>query len=255
MKKVMLIGEFNEDTRQINESLSAYCRVQLCADSVDIVEGMLKLFVPDLVMISLIGANDIHEEIFSLLAREIPDVPVMALGSRIDEKNLIDVGLLPDERIRFLCCSINQEDIVARAREILRIGDSGAASDGLKKILVVDDSPAMLRTVQAMLSEKYKVTFATSGPQAIGAIAKSRPDLILLDYDMPVCDGKMTLQMLRSEEGTKDIPVVFLTGCADSDHVREVLAFRPQGYLLKPPSVDRLISTIEEALAEAEEKK
>jgi len=255
MKKVILIGKFNETTRQINDSLSSYCRVQLCADNVDIVEGMLKLFVPDLVMVSLVGIRTVHEEIFSLLSRDIPDIPLMVIGSRYDEQDLTDAGFLPDERIRFLRYPLEQEDIAARAKEILQIHESSGSSDGLKKILAVDDSPAMLRTVQGMLAEKYKVTFATSGPQAIAAIAKSRPDLILLDYDMPVCDGKMTLEMLRSEESTKDIPVVFLTGYSDSDHVYKVLSLLPQGYLLKPPSMDRLIATIEEVLAKEEEEK
>jgi len=274
MKKVILIGEFNDITKQINDSLSSYCRVQLCASNVEIVEGMLKLFVPDLAIVSLTGALTTQEDILSLLYREIPDVPLIATGSQEDEDNLTDDGFLPDERIRFIRQPAKPEDVVLRAKEILIIGEtheshespgasgsagsaesSESAADGLKKILIVDDNPTMLRTVQFMLSEKYKVTFATSGTKAIAAIAKSRPDLILLDYDMPVCDGKMTLQMLRSEDDTKDIPVIFLTGCSDADHVKEVLALRPQGYLLKPPTLGRLCDTIEQALENTENTK
>jgi len=257
MKKIILIGEFNEITRQINDGLSPYCRVQLCAGNVDIVEGMLKLFSPDLVMISLIGSPSTHEEIFSLLSQETPDVPLMVIGTRANEEDLMEAGFLPDLRIRFLRPPVEREDIVSRAKEILQIRESAPdrSGEGLKKILAVDDSPTMLRTVQAMLAEKYKVTFATSGPQAIAAIARSRPDLILLDYDMPVCDGRMTLEMLRSEKSTRDIPVVFLTGYSDAEHVKEVLAFRPQGYLLKPPSAYKLFTTIEQVLADAENSK
>jgi len=270
MKKVMLIGKFNEITNQINSSLSPYCRVQRCADDMRIVEDMLKLFVPDLVIVSLVGARTAPKDIISLLSEKIPDVRLTVIGAWSDEGELTDAGLLPDERIRFFCRPVDQAEIVAYAKEILRSGgdddddggdggnseDAGGSSPGgLKKILVVDDSPAMLRTVQSILSKKYKVTFATSGLQAISAIAKSKPDLILLDYDMPVCDGKMTLQMLRSEESTKDIPVVFLTGCSDAEHVKKVLALLPQGYLLKPPSVSRLLATIEQVLAEEKEPK
>ncbi len=255
MKKVILIGKFNEVTKAVNDRLAPYCRVQLCADNVDIVKGMLKLVVPDLTIFSLVGSNNVHEEIFSLLSIRIPDIPLMVIGSQYDERELNRLGVLPDERIRFLRRPVQTGEVVSRAREILNLEGDAAAPSGLKQILVVDDSPAMLRTVQAMLAEKYKVTFATSGPQALANIAKSKPDLILLDYDMPVCDGKMTLQMLRAEEDTKDIPVVFLTGCDDVEHVKEILAFLPQGYLLKPPAVDRLCATIEMVLAEAEEKK
>jgi len=253
MKKIILIGEFNEITRHINDSLSPYCRVQLCAANVDIAGGMLKLFLPDLAIISLMGTRTAHEEIFSLFCRVLPDVPLMAIGSPANEKDLTGAGILPDERIRFLRQPVLVEEVAAWAKEILNIASIGEeASSGLKKILVVDDNPTMLRTVQSMLSGKYKVTFATSGSRAIATIAKSRPDLILLDYDMPVCDGEMTLQMLRSEDDTKDIPVVFLTGCSDADHVKKLLALLPQGYLLKPPSASRLCATIERVLAEEE---
>jgi len=252
MKKVMLIGEFNEITKHISESLSPYCRVQLCAVNTAIAEGMLRMFAPDLTIVSLLGTRDSHEALFSTLAQTTPDVPVIAVGSQANEQELTKAGLLPDERIRFLHQPIHIEDIIAWTREILNITMDDAAPDGMKKILVVDDSPAMLRTVQGMLSGRYRVTFATSGTRAIAAIAKSRPDLILLDYDMPVCDGEMTLQMLRSEEDTRDIPVVFLTGCSDAEHVKKVLALHPQGYLLKPPVVNKLCLTIERVLAAAE---
>lgn len=48
-------------------------------------------------------------------------------------------------------------------------------------------------------------------------------DLIFLDYEMPICDGKMTLEMIRELEESKDIPVVFLTGVSDKEHIAAVL--------------------------------
>ncbi len=61
----------------------------------------------------------------------------------------------------------------------------------------------------------------------------NRPDLIVLDYEMPVCDGRQALEMIRSEKETADIPVIFLTGRGDRESVRNVMALKPQGYLLK----------------------
>ena len=79
----------------------------------------------------------------------------------------------------------------------------------------------------------YEVLLAESGVAAIRAITLDRPDLILLDYEMPVCDGKQTLEMLRSEKAFADIPVIFLTGRSDPDVVRTLLSLKPAGYLLK----------------------
>lgn len=247
MKNAMLIGKFNEITKEISDCLSEFCHIQLCADSEDIVEGMLKLVEPDLVVISLVGARSVHRELFLLVSREAPDAPVIAIGSKANEADLSYEGILMNKRVHFLQRPIKLDELSGCAKELLHIeGD-----DGLKTILVVDDNPTMLRTVQTMLSQKYKVTFATSGTQAIAAVGRAKPDLILLDYDMPVCNGKMTLQMLRSEEETREIPVVFLTGISDPGYVQEVLALHPQGYLLKPPAEDKLFETLDKVFAEA----
>ena len=108
-----------------------------------------------------------------------------------------------------------------------------------KKILVVDDSGAMLRSAKSWLEEKYQVILANSGMMAIKYLGSNRPDLILLDYEMPVCDGRQVLEMIRADEDSRDIPVIFLTGKDDRESVINVMALHPQGYLLKtlPPEV------------------
>ena len=102
-----------------------------------------------------------------------------------------------------------------------------------KKILVVDDSATIRQAMKKLLGEEYRVDMAESGVAAIRAITLNRPDLVLLDYEMPVCDGKQTLEMLRSEGAFADIPVIFLTGRSDPELVRTLLSLKPAGYLLK----------------------
>lgn len=106
-----------------------------------------------------------------------------------------------------------------------------------KKILVVDDSGAMLRNVKGWLEEKYQVILANSGAMAIKYLSTNRPDLVLLDYEMPIVDGKQVLGMIRSEAEFADIPVMFLTSKGDKESVMQVMALKPDGYLLKtmPP--------------------
>lgn len=102
-----------------------------------------------------------------------------------------------------------------------------------RKILVVDDSVTVCRSITQMLEPDYEVAQADSGVAAIRTITLNRPDLILLDYEMPVVNGKQTLQMLRWEKSFSDIPVIFLTGRSDPELVKELLALKPAGYLLK----------------------
>lgn len=113
-----------------------------------------------------------------------------------------------------------------------------------KSILLVDDDPTFLRMVKEWLSESYRVTMVNSGMQAITYIAKNTPDLILLDYEMPVTTGPQVLEMIRSEATSELIPVIFLTGKGDKESVTKVLSLKPEGYILKTVGKDKLLSQI-----------
>ena len=112
------------------------------------------------------------------------------------------------------------------------------------KVLVVDDSVTVRQGIRKLLIEDYDVTLAASGIAAIRCIILDRPDLILLDYEMPVCDGQQVLEMIRSDETLSDIPVIFLTGRSDLETVKRLVALRPEGYLVKdlrPAQIKRKI--------------
>jgi len=112
-----------------------------------------------------------------------------------------------------------------------RKAEEGAA--GKPKVLVVDDSLTIRHGMKQLLEADYEVALAESGIAAIRTITLNPPDLVLLDYEMPICDGRQTLEMLRSESSFADIPVIFLTGRSDPDLVKALLAMKPAGYLLK----------------------
>ena len=101
------------------------------------------------------------------------------------------------------------------------------------KVLVVDDSATVRQGIQKLLDEEYDVTLARSGTAALRCMILDKPKLVLLDYEMPVCDGQQVLEMMRSEEALADIPIIFLTGRGDPETVKKLLALKPDGYLLK----------------------
>ena len=106
-----------------------------------------------------------------------------------------------------------------------------------KRILVVDDSDFMRSTLQDVLGSDYEVKTADSGMSAIRSITLIRPDLVLLDYEMPVCNGSQMLQMIRSQKDFSDIPVIFLTSRVDRESVKKAISLKPDGYLSKSLSV------------------
>ncbi|WP_026523975.1 response regulator [Butyrivibrio sp. MB2005] len=115
-----------------------------------------------------------------------------------------------------------------------------------KHILLVDDDPTSLRMFQGWLSEKYRVTAVKSGMQAITYIAHHSPDLILLDYDMPITPGPQVMEMIRSEVSAAQIPIIFLTGKSDRESIMKVMKLKPQGYLLKTMSRKDIIASIDD---------
>lgn len=123
----------------------------------------------------------------------------------------------------------------------------------MKKILLVDDSVIQLRMIKGILQNDYEVMMVTSGPEAMELLGKKKPDLILLDYEMPEVDGKETLKMFRENDGIKDIPVVFLTGSVEKEDIGAMLDLRPQGYLQKPVEPEQLFAIIQKVLVEKSE--
>jgi len=129
-------------------------------------------------------------------------------------------------------------------------------TDAKKKILVVDDESDAVEGITAMLeSSGYEVCSAYDGDSALAAARQDKPDLILLDVQMPGKDGFMTFADLRHDESMRDIPVVFLTGVAEktgvhfsANDVGEYLGSEPEGYLEKPIDPARLLKAVGKAL-------
>lgn len=113
------------------------------------------------------------------------------------------------------------------------------------KILVADDSDFMLKSMEDLLKNDYNVSMANSGLSVIRCITLDRPDLIILDYDMPVCDGAQTLEMIRSEKDFANIPVIFLTGRSDREIIEKIIPLKPQGYMVKNMPLEEVKKNID----------
>ncbi len=167
------------------------------------------------------------------------DISIFAIGD-VDELRAVE-KMIPKHLIRQeFYRPINVNEVV----ETIAAFEKKFGRQNKKKILVVDDSGAMLRNVKGWLEEQYQVILANSGAMAIKYLAMNRPDLVLLDYEMPVVDGKQVLEMIRSEHEFADIPVIFLTSKGDRESVMKVMALKPEGYLLKTMEPAQIIKSV-----------
>lgn len=169
------------------------------------------------------------------------DVPVFATGSReelADIEALVGAQTIRQKFVR----PINVNELVSAIDTYVE----KFGGDNKKKILVVDDSGAMLRNVKGWLEDHYQVILANSGAMAIKYLAMNRPDLVLLDYEMPIVDGRQVLEMIRAEKEFSDMPVIFLTGKDDKESVMQVMALKPAGYLLKTQEPAMIVQAVDD---------
>ena len=222
------------------------------------VDGWLKAkYVPNTVDDINNNINDADIVVYYMDSGEVIDASILRFLSDTlhdKEKKLILIGDPADTS--FISDSIPADilyKILPRPLDnekfMAVIGDffKKHSQDEFKKsILVCDDDPNYLGLVREWLKDTYKVSVVTSGLQAIKWLGKNKADLILLDHEMPVTTGPQVLEMLRADDETKSIPVMFLTGKSDKESVLAVVALKPEGYFLKNIEKDELLEKLNE---------
>ncbi|MDK4734542.1 response regulator [Rhizobium sp. CNPSo 3490] len=112
-------------------------------------------------------------------------------------------------------------------------------------VLLVDDSPEALGFLTDALEQSgFSVLIATSGTAALGIVERITPDLILLDAVMPVMDGFETCRRLKANAAVGQVPVIFMTGLTETEHVVHALESGGVDYLTKPINIDELRARI-----------
>jgi len=116
------------------------------------------------------------------------------------------------------------------------------------KILITDDEPSVRLLVKRFLSKDYTVLEASNGEEAISITRTEKPDLILMDILMPKMDGYTACYVIKTDEVTKDIPVVMLTAVAHKLNKQLGEALYADGYITKPFSSQDLKGVISQFL-------
>lgn len=245
-KKILIVGIMNDTTNDINACLGQYFVVQLCFGSQDVLDGMMKIIKPDLVLINLVDYYVEAAGAYHLLAEKYKETPVVTIGNSREYE--LFLPYYRGTQFENLERPVTKFEVLRKCCYRMKIDPDSMNFVKKNQILIVDDDAMWLRTAKEWLKDKYEVTLTSSGTQAMTAIGKKKPDLILLDYEMPVCNGKQVFEMICADESTKDIPVVFLTGVSDKEHIAEVLMLKPAGYLLKPVAYQKLIDTLKKEL-------
>lgn len=118
------------------------------------------------------------------------------------------------------------------------------------KVLIVDDEPDLVSTVQYRLKfAKCNVVTASNGQEGLEKAAAERPDLILLDTNMPVMNGHEMLEHLRADQDLRDIPVIMLTARCEPQDIAAASGHGVSDYVTKPFDFAQLMDKIQAVLA------
>ena len=255
MKKVLLVGKLSEIVRSLNECLSDDFQVQLCSEQLENVQAITKIIKPELIIVCQLGAEEIDTAIFKWFQEKCSRTPVLGITTSEEWRQCRE--FYKERQFDVLFRPVTKGDLLKKCYELLGKDGEKNSAGGTEnvpsrkdKIMIVDDSALLLRSMKGMLEKYYEISLAKSGEQALKMIPRENPDLILLDYEMEGMDGRAVFETMKEDENMKLIPVVFLTSVSDRQSIYSVLKSRPEGYILKPPDERRLRQAIEGILRE-----
>ncbi len=127
---------------------------------------------------------------------------------------------------------------------------------GNHNILIVEDEESLLKLESILLTAKgYRVIGASDGSEALEALTKEKPDLVLLDVMLPRLDGFEVCKNIKSNPETRSIPVVMLTSLKSREDYTKALRAGADAYLTKPFKALQLVETIKSMLESEEREK
>jgi two-component system cell cycle response regulator DivK len=121
----------------------------------------------------------------------------------------------------------------------------------VKSVLYVEDNEYNRKIVRQLLSRtSYRLREATDGEAALGMVREERPDLILMDVQLPKMSGLDVTRALRADPATADVPIIVVTSFALSGDDQRAMAAGASAYIAKPYSPRELLALIQTFLAE-----
>ena len=118
-----------------------------------------------------------------------------------------------------------------------------------KRILLVEDQEDNMQILRDLLTSSYDIDEAVDGEQALAAVAKQRPDLILMDIQLPIMDGYEATRRLKANPASRSIPIIAITSYALGEDEKRARAAGCDDFVAKPYSPRKLLAKVREYLS------
>lgn len=282
MKRILFVADFNDTAHCIQEAMLSRYQVQLCSmKNAEDVSHMIRMFRPDMVVVFISCYQNISSKLFYILTIVHAAIPIITIGKKEDTmqyemlysktqythlyrpiknrdimKCIADrLHITEDENAEHKDISdisnyIENEDKIKSKTDIWDDAelDNEADADKRKHILFVDNDDEIYNNMKSIIGDRYRVSVACTELQAMRMLEKDRPDMMFLSYEMPLCEGRIMLEMIRSDEELRKLPVVFLTKIAEKRNIASIIRLKPAGCILKPLDKEIVTRIIEKCM-------
>ena len=282
MKRILFVADFNDTAHCIQEAMLSQYQVQLCSmKNAEDVSHMIRMFRPDMVVVFISCYQNISSKLFYILTIVHAAIPIITIGKKEDTmqyemlysktqythlyrpiknrdimKCIADrLHITEDENAEHKDISdisnyIENEDKIKNKTDIWDEAelDNEADADKRKHILLVDNDDEIYNNMKSIIGDRYRVSVAGTELQAMRMLEKDRPDMMFLSYEMPLCEGRIMLEMIRSDEELRKLPVVFLTKIVEKRNIASIIRLKPAGCILKPLDKEIVTRIIEKCM-------
>ena len=282
MKRILFVADFNDTAHCIQEAMLSRYQVQLCSmKNAEDVSHMIRMFRPDMVVVFISCYQNISSKLFYILTIVHAAIPIITIGKKEDTmqyemlysktqythlyrpiknrdimKCIADrLHITEDENAEHKDISdisnyIENEDKIKNKTDIWDEAelDNEADADKRKHILLVDNDDEIYNNMKSIIGDRYRVSVAGTELQAMRMLEKDRPDMMFLSYEMPLCEGRIMLEMIRSDEELRKLRVVFLTKIVEKRNIASIIRLKPAGCILKPLDKEIVTRIIEKCM-------
>lgn len=176
--------------------------------------------------------------------KECVNTPVIMLTGKKDKYSVMKSLAMGVDG--YLVKPVNKEELAEKIKEVCH---KKHQSQHRRTIMAIDDDMSYLKQLNSFLHEYYNVIMINSTKLALEYMASNIPDVILLDYQMPLYSGVALMSIIKQNPNYQDIPFIILSGNLDQNTLLEFYKYNPVACLAKPVSKEMLMEKIELALS------
>lgn len=171
--------------------------------------------------------------------RDFAEIPVIGVTGQ--REKVTALRFLGEGAVAYLMKPVEKQLMLEKVDEVIK---KSFEQKNKKKVLLVDDELESLLFYKTALQADYSVVTLNSSKLALEYLQKYVPDLIILDYQMPLYNGRALYQMISKMERLANVPVVFLTGSSEREVLLECAALQPKAVVLKSTGREGLLEKL-----------